>query len=259
MAMMMSKNLHAGSTPRRGKKTLSLSITDKPVRPIYPIKSESERDRFISICEKFIRSSMEYREYMAFLKDKMDFNRCAVLSNVINGNGKKYSIEIHHEPFTLYDLVDIEIMRRETEHLPIEILPIAESVMCLHYVGIVGLIPLSKTQHELIHSSKCFIPLQHIYQDYDKYYEKFEEYIEEAEHIKKKLDVKIQLSLECSKIQSDSEPEYVYLNVDGFNFPEVPEEWKEAISKSRKDLAIAEKEEQKKQKTKTVDEEESKT
>ena len=67
------------------------------------------------------------------------------------------------------------------------------------------------------------------------------------------------MSLECSKIQSDSEPEYVYLNVDGFNFPEVPEEWKEAISKSRKDLAIAEKEEQKKQKTKTVDEEESKT
>ena len=150
-------------------------------------------------------------------------------------------------------------MRRETEHLPIEILPIAESVMCLHYDGIVGLIPLSKTQHELIHSSKCFIPLQHIYQDYDKYYEMIEEYIEEAAHVKKKLDVKVQLSLECSKIQSDSEPEYVYLNVDGFNFPEVPEEWREAISKSRKDLAIAEKEEQKKQKTKTVDEEESKT
>ena len=34
MAMMMSKNLKAGVTPRRGKKTLYLAITDKPVRPV---------------------------------------------------------------------------------------------------------------------------------------------------------------------------------------------------------------------------------
>ena len=226
------------------------------------INKSKDRDKFVKRIERIVRGSMEYKDYIKFLKEHIGLDSCIFFQKVTNGNKnkqKRISIEIHHEPFTLYDLVDIEIMRREAEHLPIEMLPIAESVMCLHYDGLVGLIPLSKTQHELIHSSKCFIPLQHIYQDYDKYYEKFEEYIEEAEHIKKKLDVKIQLSLECSKIQSDSEPEYVYLNVDGFNFPEVPEEWKEAISKSRKDLAIAEKEEQKKQKTKTVDEEESKT
>lgn len=225
---------------------MSFSINEKPMRPVYTIGSETERDRLISTCEKYIRSSMEYRDYIAFLKDHLDFGRCAVLSNVINGNGKKYSIEIHHEPFTLYDLVDIEIMRRETEKLPIEVLPICESVMALHYDGLVGLIPLSKTQHELIHSSKCFIPLQHIYQDYHKYYENFEEYIESAEHIKKKIDVKVRLSMQCNKIQSESLPEYVYLDVDGFGFPELPDEWKDAMNASRKDLALAEKAEKKK-------------
>lgn len=246
MAILMSKNIKPSDVPVRKKRTLDLMVEEKPVRPVYILKSQRARDKLIKTCEKFIRSSMEYKDYMDFLKSHLNFNRCAVLSNVINGNGKKYSIEIHHTPFTLYDLVDIEITRRELMSEPIEVLQIAESIMEIHYDGLVGLIPLSKTQHELVHSFKCFIPLQHIYQDYQRYYELYEDYIEQAEHIKKKIDTIVQMSLQCDKIQSESVPTFTYLNVDGFDFPEVPEEWRETLAVTRAELAAIDEAELKK-------------
>ena len=250
MAVLMSK-MDPNKIPKRRQRTVSFTITERPERIVYPLKNETERDKLINTCEKFIRSSMEYRDYISFLKTKMDFNRCAVLKNVISGNGKKYTIEVHHEPFTLYDLVDLEILKMEANHTPLSLMAISEAVMELHYEGKVGLIPLSKTQHELVHSGKCFIPLQQIFQDYDKYYEEYEEYIEKAEHIKNKIDVKVRLSMECSgKIQTESLPEYVYLNVDGFEFPEIPDEWRDIANLTRKDLAVAEKAANKKKKDK---------
>ena len=250
--VLMSKNVQPDNVPTRPKRTLQITVDEMPQRKVYVLKSQRDRDKLIKTCEKFIRSSMEYRDYMKFLRDNLNYNKCAILNNVSKGNGKKYSIEIHHEPFTLYDLVDIEITRREVTGEPIEVLRIAESVMELHYDGLVGLIPLTKTAHELIDSYKTFIPLQHIYQDYHKYYEQFEEYIDICEHIKKKIEVKIKLSLQCDKLQSDIAPEFVYLDVDGFNFPRIPDEWVDEVSITRADLAKEEeakaKEEQKKKK-----------
>lgn len=240
-----------GHTPRKIK-NLDIVIEEKPVRPVYILTSNRARSKFILSCERVIRQSMEYREYMRFLKDNMDFNRCAVLSNIVTGEGKKYTIEIHHEPFTLYDLVDIEITRREVLGLPITMLGIAKYIMAMHYDGLIGLIPLCKTQHELIDSHKVFIPLQHIYQDYHKYYEENEEYININEHIKKKIDVKVELSLKCGDIQSDAaEAEFTYLNVDGFEFPELKNEWRELLSIDRSILARAEAEAEKREKKKT--------
>lgn len=255
--VLMTKNIRPEDAPVRPKRTLQISVDEMPQRKVYALKSQRDRDKLIKTCEKFIRSSMEYRDYMKFLRDHLNYNKCAVLNNVSRENGKKYSIEIHHEPFTLYDLVDIEITRREVEGEPIEVLKIAESVMELHYDGLVGLIPLTKTAHELIDSYKTFIPLQHIYQDYHKYYEQFEEYIDICEHIKKKIDVKVKLSLQCDKLQSDIAPEFVYLDVDGFNFPQIPEEWVDSVSVTRADLAKAEeakaKEDKKKEKNSKAD------
>lgn len=244
--VLMSKNVKPENVPTRPKRTLQINVDEMPRRHVYALKSQRERDKLIKTCEKFIRSSKEYKDYMKFLRDNMNYNKCAILNNVVKGNGKKYSVEIHHEPFTLYDLVDIEITRREVVGEPIEVLKIAESVMELHYDGLVGLIPLTKTAHELIDSYKTFIPLQHIYQDYHKYYEEFEEYIDICEHIKKKIDAKVRLSMQCDKLQSDMAPEFVYVDVDGFDFPQIPDEWVELMSATRADLAKAEEAEAKK-------------
>ena len=248
-------------TPVRRKRTVEVSIDEKPSRVVHLIANNRARNKFIKQIEKLIRSSDEYKEYIKFLKSKMHMDRCYVNPTIVSANGKKYSIELHHEPFTLYDLVDIEIMRREKECMGLDKFEIAETVMALHYDGLVGLIPLSKTQHELVHSSKVFIPLQHIYQDFYKYYEIYSDILESEEcaHIKEKLDTKIALSLRCNDVQSDvNEPEFVYINIDGFNVPQVPEEWKNIVMQSREDLAEAEAQQEKEAKAKEKAEAKSK-
>lgn len=240
-------------TPIRRKRTMDISIDEKPNRAVHLITNNRSRDKFIKQNERLIRGSDEYKEYIKFLKTKMHMNKCYVNPTIMSANGKKYSIELHHEPFTLYDLVDIEIMRREKYGEELDKFQIAENVMALHYDGLVGLIPLSKTQHELVHSSKVFIPLQHIYQDFYKYYEIHSDILEsdECAHIKQKLDTKISLSLRCSDVQSDvNNPEFVYIDVDGFSVPQVPEEWKNIVMQSREDLAEAEKQQEKEEKAK---------
>ena len=235
-------------TAIRSKKTINISVDEKPQRVVHLITNNRSRDKFIKQIEKLIRTSDEYKEYIKFLKTKMHMDRCYINPTIMSANGKKYSIELHHEPFTLYDLVDIEIMRRESEDDSLDKFAIAETVMSLHYDGLVGLIPLSKTQHELVHSSKVFIPLQHIYQDFYKYYEIYADIIEseECSHIKQKIDTKIALSLKCDNIQSDvNTPEFVYIDVDGFCVPQVPEEWKNIVMQTREDLAEAEKQQEK--------------
>ena len=241
MSIRISGDSVPANRPIRAKRTIELAVDEKPERIVNKITNNRSRDKFIKQCESFIRGSQEYRDYITFLKQRMDMNRCALLTNVINGNGKKYSIEIHHSPFPLYDIVDIEITRREIESLPLDIMEISEEVVALHYEGLIGLIPLSKTQHQLIDSYKVFIPLQHIYQDYHKYYERYDYIIDDSARIHDKIETHVKLSLRCEDIQSSVyNPEFVYLSVDGFNLPEVPEEWRNTIANTYETLAIEE-------------------
>ena len=44
--------------------------------------------------------------------------------------------------------------------------------------------------------------------------------------LKQKIELIIQMSQKCDQIVSDVlDPEFVYVNIDGVEFPEVPEEW----------------------------------
>ena len=48
---------------------------------------------------------------------------------------------------------------------------------------------------------------------------------------KDKIDTKVNLSLRAEGIVSDAlDIEFVYVDIDGFEFPEVPEEWKNALN-----------------------------
>ena len=145
-------------------KTIQVTIEDFPRRPAYHFKTEQERTKFIKRLERLCRGSMEYRQYVKFLREKMDMNRCEVLQGLASTKDKQYSIEIHHEPLTLFAIVDIVLSKYEDLGRMIDPFAIANDVMCLHYEGKVGLIPLSKTMHELVHAGQVFIPLTHIYQ-----------------------------------------------------------------------------------------------
>jgi len=228
--MILYKQDQMSDKRKRKIKNINLSIEEKPERPVYIFTNSRARVKFIMKCENIIRRSQEYKEYMIFLKNHMDMRRCTVLKGLNTDNGKRYSIEIHHGPFKLIEIVDTIINKREALGESLNPFYIAEEVVQLHYDEKVGLIPLSITMHELVTNDKIFIPLQYYYQQYDKFYEEYEEYIYEG--TKEKIKMFIDMSMKCDSIQSDVlEPEFVYVNIDGFNFPEIPEEWGNLIQK----------------------------
>lgn len=243
MSVISMKSIKPDQYPKRKTKTIDIHVSELPERRIHVLKTNRDRDKLIRQCEKTIRSSLEYKDYIQTCRLDYGMTNCAILPTVARVPGKKYTIEIHHEPFTLYDIVDLEIIRREEEHEPLNVNGISESVMSLHYDGMVGLIPLSKTQHELVSSHKVFVPLQHIFFDYAALYEYYQTYIEtKAEHIKNKIELKLNLSLQCGDLQSEAaSPEFVYLNIDGMLLPEVKEDWISCLEKDRKIMAAEDK------------------
>ncbi len=223
--MILYKNNKKSVKKERDIKTLPLEIEELPERHIYVFKNNKDRNKFIGTVEALVRRSEEYKSLIRFLKTNMDMSRCSILKNLQSSHGKKYSIEVHHEPFTLREIVDTVINKFEANNEEINPFKIADEVMLLHYEEKVGLIPLSKTMHELAHSDKIFIPLQMIYQGYGQFYEEYEPYISDV--IKEKIELKVNLSLKCNgDVLSDAiDVEFVYMDVDGFEFPQIPEDW----------------------------------
>ena len=171
------------------------------------LDSFKKRDKYVKKIERLIRSSMEYRDLIFFLKENLDFNKCAFFTHIENANGIKSRIEIHHEPFTLYDIVDTVVTKFEEEGMPLNDMYIADEAMELHYRNMVGLIPLSKTIHEMIHSSlktgseKIFIPMNLVYGNFREFIKEYGEYIDDSvyERYKYKIDKTKELTPESFK------------------------------------------------------------
>lgn len=183
------------------------------------ISKSKDRDKFVKRVERIVRGSMEYRDYIKFLKEHMELNSCIFFQKVTNSNPnkqKRVSIEIHHEPFTLYDIVNTVVTKYQQEGLPINDLNIADEVMELHYANKVGLVPLSKTAHQMIHDSvKLVVPLNMCYGTYSEFLEEYEPYIDDAlyEKLEKKMDMTANLTPESFDAILK---EFTYIEVEGF-------------------------------------------
>lgn len=195
----------------------------EPMEYIVNIETSKDRNKFIKRVEKIIRSSQEYKDYIQFLKEHLDLNKCIFFQNVTSekGNGKRgrVSIELHHEPFTLYDYVAVVLSRFEEDGLPINDLLIADEVLELHYSNQVGLVPLSKTMHQVIHNSeKLLVPLNMVYGNYSEFLDKYEPYIiGELEELYNKLERKLDMTKNLTPESFEAiKKEFEYLEVDGF-------------------------------------------
>ena len=227
--MILYKKSMASKAKERPSQLINLSIDELPEREVYNFRTPKDRVKFIKQVEATCRKSMEYKDYMKFLKRNTDLKRCTVLKGLNTEGGKKYTIEIHHEPFTLFDIVETVLNKHEDLGIKIDPLNIADEVMGLHYDGKIGLIHLSTTMHQLVHDDKIFIPLQLIYHAYDEFYDEYEEDIDPK--VKEKVQRKVDLSLKCGDILSDVlDPEFVYVDIEGMKMPEIPDEWKDALT-----------------------------
>ena len=107
--MILYKKTMANYSKDRPSQNIQISIDELPEREVYTFRTPKERVKFIKMVESVCRKSMEYKEYIRFLKRNTDLRRCTVLKNLNTTNGKKYTIEVHHEPFTLFDITNIVV------------------------------------------------------------------------------------------------------------------------------------------------------
>lgn len=180
-----------------------------------PLSNDKEKHKFISRVEKVIRSSMEYRDYINFLKEHVGLDSCVFFQHVGGSNAKKnhISVEMHHEPFTLYDIVMVVLQKYIDQGLPINDLMIADEVMELHYANKVGLVPLSKTAHQIVHNStKLLIPLNVVYGQYSEFLNEYEI----PDELYEKLERKIEMTKKLTPESFDAiQKEFTYLDIQG--------------------------------------------
>ena len=138
-------------------------------------------------------------------------NRCAFLNNITNENTFKIRIEIHHSPFTLRDICSTVINKRMKNGECMYIEAVAYEVIYLHYCLMVGLIPLSETVHELVHSQYIFVPVDKVY----GYYKQFIEQYDVDQELLDKLYQLEQLTLEGNMNQQYKDVlEKKYIQID---------------------------------------------
>ena len=206
------------------KDLIDVLVIDKPQDMEYQltISNEREKTKIVKRMERIIRGSTEYKDYIAFLRENVGMDACAFFNNINKDTSKSLRIEIHHVPFTLFDITKIIVNKYMEEGLPLNELLMAEEVMEVHYSNMVGLIPLSKTLHLMVHgenAEKVVIPAYMIFGNYKKFIEEYGDYMNDEDF--KKIERLIQRTKEIK--ESDYkflEQHYDYIEVDGFKIPE---------------------------------------
>lgn len=145
----------------------------------YDLFNEKDFKKYIDDVEKMVRSSREYREAIQYMRKYMDMNTSAFSRNINNIESNKIKIELHHTPFTLYDIALAVFNRRSRLGEPLDIELVAKEVAYIHYLLIVGLIPLSKTEHKLVHNQALFVPVDKVLGNYEKFIDMYEKDIPE--------------------------------------------------------------------------------
>lgn len=182
----------------------------------YDLSNPKDLTRFIKDVKSEVRGSFEYREMIKYLRDHAGMDRSGLNPEISNTDSKKVKIEIHHTPFVLEDIVRIVYEKRLQNHEDISLEMVAKEVMECHYKGIVGLYPLTATEHELAHNGYIFIPPSEVFGRYDEFIKEYDEYIDpsDKETIKsiESYEKDIFNPIEQNKILSQSN---IYLDPNG--------------------------------------------
>lgn len=153
---------------------------DIPVMDIdeYDLLDDKDRERYITDLERHVRSSYEYKAMVQYLREYMNMNSCAFIPEVTNETSRKIRIELHHSPFTLRDICVTIVNKRSRNNEPLTIESVAYEVMFVHYSLMVGLIPLSETVHQLVHSQYIFVPTDKVYGYYKNFVKAYYDYMD---------------------------------------------------------------------------------
>lgn len=144
----------------------------------YDLNDDKDFKKYIKDIERIVRTSFEYRLFIRYLKENFGMDKCAFLNNISNEEDTSIKIELHHHPFTLYDIINIIYRKRYYNHESLSVFMVAEEVLRCHYQLIVGLIPLSETVHQLVHAGRLFVPVNKVLGRYKLFVDIYYPFIE---------------------------------------------------------------------------------
>lgn len=148
----------------------SIAVSDYDITIAYIESEEDLTAKTINYIERQIRNSYEYRAYVQYLKNELDLTQCALLPN-IDTKEINVSLEFHHFPLTLFDITETvaKSMLKYAAGKPVSTMDIAETVVGEHYRNTIGLVPLTKTLHEMAHNNAIVIPMNKVNGEYREF------------------------------------------------------------------------------------------
>lgn len=120
------------------------------------IVTAEEASRFIKKIEALIRTSPEYKTYIGYLRSDLGMNRCSFLPN-LDVTTDEVGLEMHHCPLNLFQVVEVVVNHRLTRGQPVTSLSVADEVMRMHFEDKIGLVPLSRSVHKLVHAGSVVV------------------------------------------------------------------------------------------------------
>ena len=129
------------------------------------IVTAEEMVRFIKKIEVLVRGSREYKAWVGHLRGDVGLNRCSFLSN-LDFSTDEIGLEMHHCPLTLYEIVEIVLNHRFARGQAVTSLSAADEVLRAHFEGHVGVVPLSRSVHKLVHAGTVAIHALQVHGDW---------------------------------------------------------------------------------------------
>lgn len=181
----------------------------------YCYDDQDDYKKFIDDIEKEIRRSFEYEEYVQYLRDNFDMNKCSFFEGISNKETTKIKIHLHHSPLTLYEFVVIVLDKRKFYHESLDIEDVAKEVVYIHYCLMVGLIPLCETAHQLVHNEFLFVPTDRVLGNYKSFMEMYDPWI--PVQIKQKIARLEEYTRTYNEAENMGilQPSFVYIDLSG--------------------------------------------
>lgn len=118
-------------------------------------QDEVAYSKFVKSCEKMIRSSKDYKAFIAYIKNILGINFCQVSSSIYDTDA---TVEMHHGPiFTLYDVTSVILNYFIKTGKKINTMRICDAVLQEHFDLRVQVVMLAVTNHEAAHNRDLFL------------------------------------------------------------------------------------------------------
>jgi hypothetical protein len=202
-----------------GDKTISIENIPEFDMEDWDLNNEKEFKIYIKRIEKICRTSIEYKQYINYLREYADMNRCSILKHVTNSENYKIKIEIHHEPLTLFDIVMAIFNKRNRLRESLHEELVAQEVMYNHYKLNIGLIPLCETVNELVHNQYIVIPTTAVFGNYRKFVLDYADFIDPEVLVSLKKLEESTLNYSFDNTKKLLNPNLVYINANDDNSP----------------------------------------